>query len=126
MRRFLCSSLFAAALLSLPGGAWAADTLGSRVVADNSDSDTILVAGTKKYSSIRLCVSERTVDFHDLDINFGNGGHQDVALREMINPGECTRWIDLEGGKRNITTIVMKYDTQGNSGKQAVVTAYAR
>lgn len=44
----------------------------------------------------------------------------------MINPGECTRWINLAGQRRNIARIVMRYDTLNNVGGQAVVTAFGR
>jgi hypothetical protein len=37
-------------------------------------------------------------------VRFANGGHQDVSVRERINPGQCTRAIDLNGDDRNITS----------------------
>jgi len=100
--------------------------LATRSVPDHSDTDTIELPGSQTFRDVRLCVGNRSVNFHDLDIYFANGGHQDVSMRTMINPGECTRWIDLAGdGMRNITRIVMSYDAI-SGGAQAVVSVYGR
>lgn len=119
----------AAALLPVaatPSLAQQGDLLGSRIVADNSEVDTIGVPGSQRYGSVRLCVAQRSVHFADVDINFGNGGSQDASVRAIINPGECTRWINLRGPRRNIASIVMRYQTIVNIGGQATVTAYGR
>jgi hypothetical protein len=128
MHKSLASALLAV-MLAVPTASSQAqqgDLLGSRSVADNSESDTISVPGSGRYGAIRLCVAQRTVHFGDLDIRFGNGGSQDAGVREVINPGECTRWISLNGPRRNITAIVMRYQTVINVGGQAVVSAYGR
>lgn len=107
-------------------GVCAAELLGSKVVGDTADTDIINVPGQQTFASIQLCVKKRTVQFHDVDVHFANGGHQDLQVAELIAPGGCTRWLDLSGGARNITKIVLRYDTQGNIGPQAFVLVYGR
>lgn len=133
MSRLLGSGLFALSLsLASLAVVWSAaaaqvDFLGSRIVADRTESDTIQVPNDVRYRAVRLCVENRAVTFKDLDIRFGNGGHQDVAIRLLIGPGECTRWVDLKGGDpRNIARIVMRYEMLIDAGQQAVVKAYGK
>lgn len=106
--------------------ALANDLLGTRVVADGSDNDVIQVPGDTRYDEVRLCVSQRSVHFQDIDVFFGNGDHHDVLVRLMVNPGECTRWFNMPGPSRNVTRIALHYDMLINAGQQAIVTAYGR
>ena len=100
--------------------------LGSRKVAYKSETDVIPVPGKKRFRAVRLCVSNHAVRFRDVDVVFGNGGRDDKAVRRVIPAGECTRWMDLRGGARNIRRIVLRYDTYGDKGARAVVTAFGR
>lgn len=100
--------------------------LGSRTVAYGSERDTIEVSGGARYDQVRLCVAQRTINLYDLNFRFGNGGHQDAPVRLRIEPGECTRWIDLKGEDRNLVRIVLWYETFGSSGARAVVSAYGK
>ena len=112
--------------LASPASAQQVTLLGSRTVADLSETDVIPVPGGQGFSSIRLCVAQRAVRFRDLDIVFANGASQDASIQRRIGPGDCTRWIDLAGERRNVARIVMRYDTLRNVGVQGVVTAFGR
>ncbi|MEZ5667110.1 MAG: DUF2541 family protein [Alphaproteobacteria bacterium] len=120
----LFAIVVAAAGASLPASAQQGTLLGTRAVADHSDTDVIQVPGGARYNAVRLCVEQRSVHFQDIDVHFGNGGSQDVIVRLLVNPGECTRWINLNGPSRNITRIVLHYDMIINAGQQAVVSVY--
>ena len=98
--------------------------LGSRSVADNTETDVIGASGAGPFRRIKLCVSRRAVAFKDLDVVFGNGGSQDLKIRRRIGPGQCTRAIDVKGGRRNIKRVIMRYETIRNKGPQAVVTVF--
>lgn len=100
--------------------------LGERAVALDGDRDVIRARGEGAFSKIRLCVTRRAVRFYDLDVVFGNGGRQDLRIRRIIEPGECTRAIDIRGNRRFIRRIIMKYETVGRRGRQAVVEVYGR
>jgi len=108
------------------GQAHAWERLGSRTVADNTETDVVSGFGQGKFKQVKLCVQSRAVHFKDVDVLFGNGGHQDVKIRSLIPPGQCTRAIDLKGERRNINRVVMRYETLRKMGRQAVVTVMAR
>lgn len=91
-----------------PAFAW--DVIGVRDVRDRTERDTIVVEGHRDFNRIKLCVFRNPVHFYDLDVRYRNGGHQDVSIRARINPGECTRAIDLNGHDRDITTVSMLYE----------------
>jgi hypothetical protein len=54
-------------------------------------------------------------------VRFRNGGHQDVSIRQRINPGECTRAIDLNGDDRDIVSVSMLYEETSFRRRHAVV-----
>lgn len=120
--------MFAAALsaaVAMTGSAFAWTPIGARDVRDRTERDTIVVEGPRQFERIRLCVYRNPVQIHDLDIRFANGGHQDVTVRQRINPGECTRAIDLVGDDRNITTVSMLYEETSSRRRHATVRLFA-
>lgn len=125
MNKFWLAALvtIAAGAVATPALAW--DRIGTRTVSDRAERDIINVAGAKRYDRIKICVYKHPVAFHDLDINYANGGRQDVAVRARINPGQCTRNIDLNGDDRNITTIVLKYEETSRRRARAKVRVFA-
>lgn len=125
MKKSLAAALLigaATVLAATPAAAW--EQIGYRQVNLGNDTDTIWIEGHERFARIKLCVANRPVRFHDLDVNFRNGGHQDVAIRDVIPVGGCTRNIDLEGGRRDIKNIVLRYETAGVNIHHAYVTVY--
>ncbi|MBL9095784.1 MAG: hypothetical protein JNK07_02565 [Alphaproteobacteria bacterium] len=108
----LLATAFAAALstLTLAGPALAWDEVATREVTDRYDVDVVNLPGNRTFARVKVCVYGNPVHFYDFDIFFRNGGHQDVPVRSRINAGECTRVIDLKGGRRNIDRIKFKYE----------------
>lgn len=100
--------------------------LGKKAVSLDADRDVVSVRGEGAFSRIRLCVRRRAVRFFDLDVVFGNGGRQDLQIRRVIGPGECTRAIDIRGKRRFIRRVILKYTTVGKHGPQAIVEVYGR
>ncbi len=85
-----------------------------------------LISVSRQFERIKLCVYRNPVRFLDVDVRFANGGHQDVSLRQRINPGQCTRNIDLTGDDRNIASVSMLYeDTSWRRGAHATVRLFA-
>ena len=112
----------------LPAGVGAVKfvRIGSKVVADGLDRDEIRLPGRERVFQVKLCVRERAVEFFDFDVRFANGGNQDVRIRRVIRPGQCTRNIDLRGAPRNVRKVVMKYSSLRKRGRQPIVDVYAR
>ncbi len=110
------------ALSAGAGPAFAWDVIGVRDVRDRTDRDTIVVEGHRRFERIKLCVYRNPVHFLDVDVRYRNGGHQDVSVRQRINPGECTRAIDLNGDERDIATVSLLYEeTSWRRGAHATV-----
>jgi hypothetical protein len=124
MKNSIVAAAFFTALVSA-GPAFAWDVIGVREVKDRTDRDVISVGGGRNYDRIKICVYRNPVHFIDVDIRFRNGGHQDVAVRERINPRGCTRVIDLEGGQRDIETISFLYEETSFKRRTATVKVFA-
>jgi hypothetical protein len=108
MRKLLATIAAGTALVAAPALAW--DHLGTRNVRDAVDRDSINLDGKRRFERIRICVYGRPVHFIDVNVRFANGGVQDVPVRAVIRPGQCTRAIDLIGADRNIASVHMVYE----------------
>lgn len=101
--------------------------LGERIVRDRMDHDELWLEGHRRFSQVKICVYRHPVRIYDLDVNYRNGGHQDIEVRTRINPGECTRDIDLTGEDRDIRSIKMLYEeTSWGRRRTATVRVYGR
>lgn len=101
--------------------------IGTRDVRNHADHDTIFAQGHDRYRQVKLCVYQRPVRLYDLDVVYRNGGHQDLNVRNVLRPGECTRAIDLDGNRRDIKFVTMAYETIGRHfERHGVVRVYAR
>jgi hypothetical protein len=116
--------------------------VGQKVVSPFIDRDTVYLAGHRGDRQIMICVYRAPVRFYDLDVRFSNGGHQDLNVRHLIRPGQCTRAIDLRGFRRDIRYVTMLYESERhgrlhgawhggfpghtNFGPQALVRVFAR
>ncbi len=109
------------ALMASAGPALAWDVIGVREVRDRTDRDVIAVQGPRQFERIKLCVYRNPVHFYDVDVHYANGGHQDVSVRQRINPGQCTRVIDLNGDDRNITRVSLLYEETSFRRRTATV-----
>lgn len=109
--------------IATPAFAWT--QIGARDVRDRTERDTIVVEGPRQFERIRLCVYRQPVHFIDVDVRFANGGNQDVSVRQRINPGECTRAIDLNGDDRNIASVSMVYEETSFRRRRATVRLFA-
>lgn len=117
------AALVSVAATASPAAAW--DIIGMREVADRTDHDIMAIEGHRKFTRIKVCVYRKPVHFYDVDINFENGGHQDVSVRQRINAGQCTRVIDLEGGARDIETIKFLYEETSFKRRKAIMKVFA-
>jgi hypothetical protein len=107
------------------GRGW--DFLGSRIVSHQAERDRVPAQGARRYAQVRLCASNRAVRLYDVDVVFRNGGRQDLQVRNVLRPGECTRAIDLRGNTRDIRFVSLAYQTVGrNFGRRAEIAVFAR
>lgn len=105
-------------------GPW--QLVGQRLVDQRLKRDAIPVAGRQTHQQIMICAYNRPVRLNDVDVRFGNGGAQDVAVRNVLQPGTCTRAIDLQGNRRDIRTVTLATQTIGWGHAKALVKIFAR
>ena len=106
-------------------GAYNWRVIGFKTV-DGHDSDTINLPGDRRFRQIRLCAYNAPLRMRDLDVRFDNGRRQDVVVRSRINPGTCTRNIDLQGERRDIRHIRLRYEPIARGARRPVVRVQAR
>lgn len=129
LKLFVCMAALALAapIVAFTAGPAAAEwvMVGQRQVSDRAETDTIVLGGHRQFERIRLCVARNPVHFIDLDIHYRNGGRQDASIASRINPGGCTRAIDLSGEDRDIASIVVRYEETSRRRARATVRVFA-
>jgi hypothetical protein len=136
----LLSIGLASPALAYPGGgpgpfghrhaAW--ELIGTQMVSFRTERDTIFVRGRDRHRQIMICAYRQPVRLFDVDVRFANGGRQDVAVRNVLQPGQCTRAIDLRGNRRDLRSVSFTYRTApgfhpvARFGRGAVIRVYAR
>lgn len=99
--------------------------LGERKVNFGGDVDTILVgANDGLFRAIRIEVDGSALEMWDIDVHFGNGGHEDFNTRLHFEEGSWSRRIDLRGGERIIKKVVFKYKSKNRKTGRATVKLY--
>ena len=111
-------------LLGLPAISYAANKvfLGSRVVSDRAEYDTIKVGADEgRFSAIQLKAKGARVEFKRVVVHFANGGEQRFEKNVILKPGHWSRRIDLKGDDRVISKVVFYYETRSAGFERAVV-----
>lgn len=90
------------------------ELIGTSQVSFRKEQDTIYARGNDKHRQIMVCVYNQPVRVTDLDVRFANGRSQDLAVRNVLNAGQCTRAIDLAGNKRDIRSVSIAYKALPN------------
>lgn len=88
-------------------GGW--HTIGTRNVNGTVDRETIRVRGNERFRSLRICAARRPIRVLGANVDFANGGSQDLNATSILSAGECSRAIDLRGRARDITQVRMTY-----------------
>ena len=88
-------------------GGW--ETIGTRTVDGTVERTTIPVRGNQRFHELRLCAARRPVRILGANVDFANGGSQDLNATSILSAGECSRAIDLRGKARDITQVRMTY-----------------
>lgn len=115
-----------AAVASVPAEAqmgWR--TVGYKTV-NGRDTDTINLRGHARYRQVRLCTINAPVRMRDFDVRFDNGQRYDVAVRQFMRAGTCTRNIDLPGNRRDIDAIRLRYEPLQRGMRRPLIRVQAR
>ena len=111
---------------SLSAQAWV--YLGSaKVHGMGVDHDQILVTAMEgDFKAVKLFVENEGIQFERVVVNFGNGGQQELAIRDFIPAGGETRVLDLNGRDRIIHSVDFYYSSDPLTKRRAKVKLYGR
>ena len=130
---FLGAATAAAALTAIAPAAaqqWRWKENGWRTIGytrvDGRDRDTIYLPGRTRQSEIRLCSMNQPLRLRDFDVRFANGWRQDVNTRAVLPAGRCTRAVDLQGNRRDIASVRLRYEPISRSWQRPVVRVQVR
>ncbi len=112
--------------LSLSAQSWT--FLGSaKVHGVGVDHDEILVTAMEgNFSAIKLFVENEGIEFERVVVHFGNGGQQELAIRDFIPAGGETRVLDLTGRDRIIHSVDFYYKSNPLTKRKGKVKLYGR
>lgn len=103
----ICATAGVATSASAARGGW--ETIGTRNVNGTIDRETIRVRGNERFRALRICAQRRPIRILGANVDFANGGSQDLNATSILSAGECSRPIDLRGKARDITQVRMTY-----------------
>lgn len=58
---------------------------------------------------MQICAVRHDFKLLDAEVNFANGGEQDISESRTIRAGTCRRAVDLLGDRRDITSVKLFY-----------------
>ncbi len=112
-RAFILAGLAALTVLSAP--AWV--PLGQAHVDGSLDHDTIKVGEDRgPFRAIRLQVQYGAIEFHRVQVHFGDGSSAPVRVAGLIRAGRQTRIIGLRGRPRRIRSVEFWYARRNRQG----------
>lgn len=115
MRRALIATIAAIAstvAVAAPAMAW--DVIGVTRVDGRTDRDVIDVDHYGRFHRLAICADRAPVRLDGIEITFRNGRQQRVDLGTVLEPGSCTRAIDLRGRSRRIDSIELAFGRLGH------------
>lgn len=109
-RALITAALAALTTLAAPG--WV--PLGEAHVDGSLDHDNIKVGEDRgPFRAIRLQVQYGAIQFHRVQVHFGDGSSAPVRVAALIRAGRQTRMIPFRGGPRKIRSVEFWY-ARGN------------
>ncbi len=91
------------------------------------DHDEILVTALEgNFSAIKLFVEHEGIEFERVVVHFGNGGQQELTIRDFIPAGGETRVLDLTGRNRIIHSVDFYYKSNPLTKRKGKVKLYGR
>lgn len=106
-------------------GQWT--NLGSAKVHGHADYDEIVVTALEgDFSAIKLFVENEGIQFERVVVHFGNGGKEEMILRDFIPAGGESRVLDLPGRDRIIRKVTFYYKSKAATKRKGKVVLFGR
>lgn len=106
-------------------GAW--ELLGARSVDFVRDRDTIPVGRAEgRYNAIQVVVQDRPIYLRYVEITFGNGARQRLAINSRFRADQRTAVLDLQGRQRVVRSVEIVYRIPKRNRGNAEVLVFGR
>jgi hypothetical protein len=109
------------AAVSAQAGDW--QKLGAKTIWENATSEVVMVKGAPSVGQLQVKVTGKPVKIQNVKVFFVDGGSQDLAVNQSVQPGFTTTALALDGGAKAVERVEMTLillDTQ--SRRAATVT----
>jgi hypothetical protein len=107
------------------GGRW--DYLGEANVDGQIDHDRIRVGRSDgRFRAIQIRVENAPITFQRVIVHYGNGGDEEIAIRNRIPAGGRTRVIDLKGYERVIESVEFWYAKANYNSRRPKLRLFGR
>src|SRR5688500_3911727 len=101
--------------------------IGSAKVHGHNDYDEITVTAARgDFSAIKLFVEKEGIHFERVVVHYGNGGKDELELRDFIPAGGESRVLDLRGKDRVIRKVSLHYKSNPATPRKGKVIVYGR
>jgi len=123
----LVCGVFAGALAAQrsPRGRWI--YLGKAHVDGTTDHDKIKVTSSEgEFRSIQIHVDYAPIEFNRVVVHYGNGGDDEIEVRDRVPAGAQTRVIDLRGERRVIQSVEVWYEKARWESRRPRIRLYGR
>lgn len=80
--------------------------------AREGDRDRVAVSCRPRVAAIKLRSVGATAEIRRVALTYGNGERDVVRIRDVLPRGDATRWIDLPGGRRCVTSVTVVGDAE--------------
>ena len=101
--------------------------LGQTSVNGSNDHDRITVGRADgKFHALQIQVQRAPIEFERVVVHYGNGGDEELNIKQRIGAGSSTRWIDLKGNERIITSVDFWYSKGSWRSRTPTVRLYGR
>lgn len=100
--------------------------LGQSHVDSRADHDRVPVTARGRFSAIQLGIKGGDIEFQRVVVHFANGQDQEIEVRDRIQAGGKTRVIDLEGDRRDITSVEFWYGKPSWRSNRATLNLWGR
>ncbi len=80
----------------------------------SKDRDEVTITGADRFAKVQIKVTDAPVEFFEMEVFYESGQSQLVPIKTLIKKNGESRIIDLNGGERNLKSVVLKYKTIPN------------
>jgi len=88
--------------------------IGETTVNFQKDTDEVTIIGADKFAAIEFKVDKAPINLVSLEVFYDSGDTQTIKIDQQIKKNGQSKFIDLNGGERDLKKVVFVYKTVSN------------